>query len=57
MKPRSVIEGTLIDIIIIRLTDRAFLLLHSRYHQKNLELIINTLLNNDCPLSFILIHD
>jgi len=33
--------------------DRAFLLSHPKYHQKNLELVINTLLNNDYPLSFI----
>jgi len=39
--------------IVIGMTDRAFLLSHPRYHQKNLELIFNSLLNNDYPLSFI----
>jgi len=38
---------------IVGITDREFLLSHPRYHQKNLELVINTLLNNDYPLSFI----
>jgi len=31
--------------------DRAFLLSHPRYHEKNINIIINTLLN-DCPLDF-----
>jgi len=39
--------------IIIKMTNQAFLLSHPRYHKKNLELVINTLLNNDYPLNFI----
>jgi len=38
---------------IIGMTDRAFRLSHPRYHQKNFELVVNTLLNNDYPLSLI----
>jgi len=34
------------------MTNRAFFLSHPRY-QENLKLVINTLLNNDYPLSFI----
>jgi len=33
--------------------DRAFLLSHPEFHQKNFELIIKILLENDYPLSFI----
>jgi len=35
------------------MTDRAFRLSHPRYHQKNFELLVNTLLNNGYPLSLI----
>jgi len=38
---------------VIGLTDRAFRLSHPRFHQKNLEFIVNTLLTNGYPLSFI----
>jgi len=48
LHPLTQKHGTFIGI-----TDRAFLLSHPRYHQKNLELVINTLLNNDYSLSFI----
>jgi len=33
--------------------DRAFLLSHPRFHQKNLNFIIETFLSNDYPLQFI----
>jgi len=39
---------------IINMTDRSFLLSHLSYHQKNLEFVVNTLLNNDYSLNFIL---
>jgi len=35
------------------LVDRAFLLSHPEFHQKNFELIIKILLENDYPLDFI----
>jgi len=38
---------------IMGLVDRAFLLSHSEFYQKNLEFIIGILLNNDYPLNFI----
>jgi len=38
---------------MIRLVDRMFMLLHPSFHQKNLELIVNILLENDHPLNFI----
>ena len=38
---------------IMGMVDRAFLLSHPQYHQKNLSFIIETLLNNDYPLDFI----
>lgn len=46
--PLSQKRGTIIGMI-----DRAFALSHPKYHQKNLEFVVNTLLNNDYPLSFI----
>jgi len=33
--------------------DRAFLLSHQKFHQKNFNFIINTLLSNNYPLQFI----
>ena len=33
--------------------DRAFLLPHPQYHQKNLRFIVETLLNNDYPIDFV----
>jgi len=33
--------------------DRALLLSHPRYHNKNINFIINTFLQNDYPLQFI----
>jgi len=33
--------------------DRAFLLSHPKHHEKNLEFIIETFINNDYPLKFI----
>ncbi|KAL6417194.1 hypothetical protein ACFW04_014623 [Cataglyphis niger] len=38
---------------IIGLVDRAFHLSHPRYHEKTFKFIINTLLNNEYPLSLI----
>lgn len=38
---------------VIGLVDRAFYLLHPRFHEKNLKLIINILLDTDYPLHFI----
>src|SRR5436190_6639905 len=38
---------------ILGLIDRAFLLTNPKYHQKNIEFVINTLLNNDYPLTYI----
>jgi len=38
---------------IFNLIDRAVLLSHPRYHQKNIELWINLLLNNGYPLNII----
>jgi len=35
------------------LVDRAFLLSHPEFHEKNLKFVIRTLLDNDYPLSFI----
>lgn len=46
--PTSQKRGTIISTI-----DRAFSLSHPKYHSKNLELVINTFLNNDYPLDFI----
>lgn len=37
---------------ITGLTDRAFLLSHPRFHQKNMELVVNILLENGYPLNF-----
>ena len=39
--------------VIMGMVDKAFFLSHPEFHQKNLELIINILLNNDYPLDFI----
>jgi len=39
--------------VIIGLVDRMFMLSHPFFHQKNLELIIKILLENDYPLNFI----
>lgn len=39
--------------IIISLTDKVFRLSHPKFHKENFELIINILLNNGYPLSFI----
>ena len=39
--------------VVIGLVDRAFLLSHPKFHEKNLELIVNILLDNDYPLDFI----
>jgi len=39
--------------IIYNLTDRAFLLSHPKFHQKNINLIINLLLDNGYPLKLI----
>jgi len=36
------------------LVDRAFLLSHPDFHQKNLELVIGTLLNNDYPFKYFI---
>jgi len=33
--------------------DKAFLLLHPEFHQKNIEFVIKTLMNNDYPLNVI----
>ena len=38
---------------ILSLIDRAFLLTNPKYHQKNIEFVVNTLLNNDYPLNYI----
>jgi len=38
---------------IFRLVDRMFILSHPSFHQKNLELIVTILLENDYPLNFI----
>lgn len=38
---------------IVGLVDRAFLLSHPRYHNKNMELVIKTLLDNSYPLPLI----
>jgi len=38
---------------LIKQTDRAPLLSHSKFHKKNLRFVIDTLLNNDYPLNFI----
>jgi len=38
---------------IYNLTDRAFLLSHAKFHQKNLEIVIDLLLENGYPLSLI----
>jgi len=39
--------------VIMNMTDRAFLLSHPKFHQKNFNFIIDTLLSNDYPLQFI----
>jgi len=39
--------------VIMSMTDRAFLLSHPRFHQKNLLFIMETFLNNGYPLQFI----
>jgi len=39
--------------MIYSLTDTAFLLSHPKFHQKNLELAINLLLENGYPLKLI----
>src|SRR5580765_2025169 len=39
--------------VIFGLVDRVFRLSHPQFHNKNLSLIINILLNNDYPLDFI----
>jgi len=39
--------------IIISMIDRAFLLSHPKYHEKNLKFIIETFINNNYPLQFI----
>ena len=36
----------------MNLVDKAILLAHPKYHQKNLSFIIETFLNNDYPLEF-----
>ncbi|KYN13631.1 hypothetical protein ALC57_14176 [Trachymyrmex cornetzi] len=41
--------------VIIGLLDRIILLLHPEFHNKNIETMINTLLNNDYPLDLIFI--
>jgi hypothetical protein len=46
--PVSQKRGTIMGMV-----DRAFLLSHPRYHQKNIKFIIDTLLSNDYPLTFI----
>jgi len=46
--PMSQKRGTKFSLV-----DRAFLLSHPEFHQKNLELVIETLLNNDYLLSLI----
>lgn len=46
--PLSQKKGTIMSMV-----DRAFLLSHPRFHFKNFNLIINTLLENDYPLNFI----
>jgi len=38
---------------ILNLINRAFLLSHSEFHQKNLEFVIKILINNDYPLNVI----
>jgi len=40
--------------VIMNMIDRAFLLSHPKFHQKNFNFIIDTLLSNDYPLQFIL---
>jgi len=39
--------------VIMSMVDRAFLLSHPKFHQKNLKFIIETFLNNNYPLKFI----
>jgi len=39
--------------VVMNMVDRAFLLSHPKFHQKNFNLIIDTLLSNDYPLQFI----
>jgi len=39
--------------VLISMIDRAFLLSHPKYQEKNLEFIIETFINNDYPLKFI----
>src|SRR5436190_15274724 len=38
---------------IFSLIDRAFLLSNPKFHQKNVNLVVNILLNNDYPLTYI----
>jgi len=35
------------------MTDRAFLLSHPKFHEKNLKFIVETFINNNYPLQFI----
>jgi len=37
----------------LNLVDRAFLLSHPHFHEKNFKFVISTLLNNDYSLKFI----
>jgi hypothetical protein len=46
--PSSQKRGTIIGLI-----DRAFLLSHPRFHEKNLRFVVGILLNNDYPLDLI----
>jgi hypothetical protein len=46
--PLSQKRGTIMGMV-----DRAFLLAHPRYHEKNIKLIVETLLKNDYPAEFI----
>jgi len=39
--------------MVITMADRALLLSQSRFYEKNLHFVINTLLNNDYHLNFI----
>jgi len=46
--PLSQKRGTILSLV-----DRAFLFSHPEFHQKNLEFVIKTLINNDYPLNVI----
>jgi len=39
--------------VITGLIDRAFLLSHPEFHQKNIELVVRVLLQNDYPLGLV----